>query len=760
MGNTVEINKKGYSAVLDSQTGNLVSLKSSRGTEVVFSGGKFGAVTYTENDAKNVFSERYVEWAKPYPALVLEDKFLELKSSGENTYENGSAKTQYHFTEDAVELGLTADSALFSQLGLHFDINFMDKDQEGDFRDQWLHSYPYSSRDGSVQFFGFNTPNDEWLLIMGLDALDGWRIIYDCHDLHGFQMLRHFDRRLKSRDNDGKTHMNISISLHNGLEEMLGYVEKTLGIVLPRLTVSAVQTGGEICVKVGDAKETRVYDPENNEVESHHTGDEVKFIADKEGFYTVETVSKQGNRADATVFCFTDWKDFFIRATDAVREPYHCDFNLCEGAMWLQSTLIRENFFGLDEKCEERINGFIRDNMSVTRENQKPEDWGKILPFEHEWKGKKYSAYHTYGLERVQNQVTQAMCMVELYKLRKDRDFLDLAANYIINIINDHMNGDGCVYCANTDYATVTCLLHGFIDVMNFLQLNKDERYRVIYDASVQMTEHLIRRGFNFPTEGVGNLRQMEDGSISCTALSLLYSYLFLKRDKRYLDEALKVLELHDSWCMQVNDVRMYQSTLRWWETCWEGDADGSGINCGHAWTIWKAEADFWYAYAANDFARAVKSFNGYMTNLCKVRPDGRMYTSYTPDYITGQPYLGKITHGYPERTDSSMPYYLWTRAADTWMFAAGVKLTGEKTLLNTTVEEGDTYRLTTAAVELRRLFFAGADKPIEIDTTHAAEIIPCGVGFAVKTGIVISTSENKTVIQPVDGKIIITEEK
>ena len=116
----------------------------------------------------------------------------------------------------------------------------------------------------------------------------------------------------------------------------------------------------------------------------------------------------------------------------------------------------------------------------------------------------------------------------------------------------------------------------------------------------------------------------------------------------------------------------MYRSSLRWWETKWEGDRDGNAICAGHAWTIWLAEADFWYFYLTGDNTYYNKAYNGFMSNFAKIDADGKSYTCYQPDYIAGGGFTDRaddvefrIAKGFPRQTDSGLSRYVWIRAVE-----------------------------------------------------------------------------------------------
>ena len=125
----------------------------------------------------------------------------------------------------------------------------------------------------------------------------------------------------------------------------------------------------------------------------------------------------------------------------------------------------------------------------------------------------------------------------------------------------------------------------------------------------------------------------------------------------------------------------MYRSSLRWWETLWEGDADGNALCCGHAWTIWRAEADYWYYYLTGDREYLRKAYCGFMSNFAKIDKDGKSYSCYQPDYITGGGFTARsedvkfrIVKGFPKQTDSGLSRYVWIRCADTLLEDSSVR--------------------------------------------------------------------------------------
>lgn len=220
----------------------------------------------------------------------------------------------------------------------------------------------------------------------------------------------------------------------------------------------------------------------------------------------------------------------------------------------------------------------------------------------------------------------------------------------------------------------------------------RDERSVIFQQTAIKVAEFLIERGMYFPTEG-GNPdldEDAEDGSISCTALSLLYVCANLHYDKNNVEFAKEVLKLHEAWTIFSNDVRMNASSFRWWETIWEGDGEGPAICAGHAWTIWKAEALYLYGILCCDEKAIIESWNGFVSNFVKTEQSGKMFSCYEPDYIRGGGCYGEkknlktlagedisvkyeTGHDYPKHYDNSLSRYAWIRSAYSWLHTAAI---------------------------------------------------------------------------------------
>ena len=216
------------------------------------------------------------------------------------------------------------------------------------------------------------------------------------------------------------------------------------------------------------------------------------------------------------------------------------------------------------------------------------------------------------------------------------------------------------------------------VDLAKFLENLDKDRSRRYFECAGRMAAYLYSRGLVFPTEG--NVTEeaeaeMEEGSVSCTALGLLYYCKNVHAEQKYIEKAKEILDLHESWVIRTPLAQMHGSTLRWWETLWEGDADGPALCCGHAWTIWRAEADWLYYSLTGDRCYRAKAWNGFMTNLAKIHPDGKSYSIYNADMINGGGFHDRcedvkfeIAGKYAKQPDSGLSRYVWIRLNDTFL--------------------------------------------------------------------------------------------
>ena len=148
-----------------------------------------------------------------------------------------------------------------------------------------------------------------------------------------------------------------------------------------------------------------------------------------------------------------------------------------------------------------------------------------------------------------------------------------------------------------------------------------------------------------------------------------------VEKREDYIKKAKEILDLHENWVIKAPIAGMHRSTLRWWETGWEGDGDGPAICAGHAWSIWRGEADYLYFELTGDASHLIKAQNTFMTNLSKINEKGESYANYNPDMINGGGFHCetskinyKVATKFPTIKDSGLSRYVWIRINDTFL--------------------------------------------------------------------------------------------
>ena len=293
--------------------------------------------------------------------------------------------------------------------------------------------------------------------------------------------------------------------------------------------------------------------------------------------------------------------------------------------------------------------------------------------------------YETACYSRIQEPYNGVSILLAAYRCFGDEKYLDLAKTVLRHRLAVDQHEDGGLYqpgmgsiTEDIDYTTVTCMVIPIVDMALELTAQNDPMADYLTQAAIRMADHVVSRGQDFPTEGGFSDEvdtEMEEGSMSCAALTVLYVASKLIAKPEYLQYARETLNNHDAFTVWTQHPCMYRSSLRWWETIWEGDSDGPAVCFGHAWSIWRAEAEYYYALLTMDDDRLLDSWNCFMSNLSKTQPDGSMYAIYQYERISSGDLTtqGKMMdrsdrEGFPRRKDLTLSRYAYARAARTWM--------------------------------------------------------------------------------------------
>lgn len=717
----------------------MYNLSGDTNTNLVNAKGNTGGISYTyitDDITKNSGKVDFIPYFDRFCLCENMELYKEkiICRSKENKF-----KIIYSLDEELV-IELECKNDNISELAFNFDLNFMGV-KGTDYKKQLLPTSPYTSDNGKYIYYTMTSPNGKFMTILAQTPSDGWRLRYSdislCHYIDGIQFFASFDRKFRG---SGRKRIKLRVFFSDTMEE----VYKNVGKIYDRpycFNIVSGGFGGSVVKCSDDTEKVKIISPSKKitYMKSDKNGN-VVFCPKEYGIHKVIPLKNETEGLNITIWNGTDYNKLYEKSCDTIKKPYHIDQNLCEGGMFLWAMLLYMNKTGT-----KKYDAIVRQELDVIiGQNGENVPRKTIVPY----KTDRFEAYHISDSDRIQEQFAGVSILLEAYKLYNEEKYLTYAINALNELIDNRLSDDGMIFRFNDsgrieDYTTVYVPIISIADMAVYLKNKDNKKSEKFADAAVKIADFLVRRGLNFPTEGELNPNkepEMEDGSISCTALSVLYVYHYIKRDAKYLEFAKKILDLHNTWVIYTPDARMYQSSFRWWETIWEGDGAGPAICAGHAWTIWRAEALFLYGIEANDDECLLKSWNGFVTNFAKINGKGESYSCYEADYIRGGGAVNirksllqlqgediskeyRIAHDYPKHTDSSLSRFVWIRCESTWAGVAAIlNIKGNIIGINIQREKGEW----SVGKDIKRVYIGNISKSekiiinnIDVDTRN-----------------------------------------
>lgn len=623
-------------------------------------------ITKGEKPSSTPFIDRKGEFSESYGTLRCED-----------------IDTTLSVTEEEIGLlfELESKNPILSEFGVNLPFNFMGKKDGGGWRRQFLFNSPYASQDGQIIYAYLTKPNGNNIVVAIKGGADGWKMDYSPylggHYFINLKLLSNFDKVYKTQRR--KHLLTFAIIPVSDFDDCLQKLAAFYGVPFMDYDRGGGCIGSEI--------ELKFYGKVDGFLEITGNTETMLPCSDRykiklAGETKLIPVYKGKRGAESTVYGYKNIIELYKMSMNAVdmKDVEVTDGNLCEHQCWAPAML---RFLSHFKNClsgaevteyENKIKQLL-DVVTETDET-KAKEGITIFAFPQ----KEFPAYNIYGNNRIQEEFFGITLLLDAYRYFGDEKYFDYAIKTTDSLLENYQKEDGRLERCNNgvweDYTTVCCPMIPLVDMANFLADKDPIRSEKYFEAASKMAEYLFCRGLSFPTEGgvaVEAEAEMEDGSISCTALALLYYCKNVKKVQKYIEKAKEILDIHESWVIKTPICQMHGSSLRWWETQWEGDADGPAICAGHAWTIWRAEADYLYFALTGDKQHLLKSYNGFMTNLSKIHADGKSYSIYNPDMINGGGFHGRaeeirfeIARKFARQADSGLSRYVWIRINDT----------------------------------------------------------------------------------------------
>lgn len=649
--------------------------------------GRFGYLAYTRK-SEDINAQLH-PGSMPFTEqhMGYDDRFVNAEFGTKLTVEN---------TDQALILDLFCNGQDVDAAGLYLPFNFISR-KNGYWQQQFTISSPYHTADYKRHLFYLDRPDGNAVVCVVENEIECFMVNYSPyqggHFIRGITFWSQLDQAYGRPEREEKR-VRVHIIAVANYKEAIQQACRIWNCSALYYDVSSCYAGQTFRFEqIGSVDEIRITAPSG----ANETVYDGCFKPSEYGFYQAVPYTNGVAGMDCTVFCMDSLTQMHCRATEIihqdhsviigktpdgqpVHEPTHLtyrgykDFNLCEHCMWAWSALKYLQYGNGDSRIDRDVRNFLNIldpamQVNLPRCTYDPE-----------------AGYNTRGGDyRIQEAFNGVNILIDAYRMYKEPRFLELAKSALRSKLELDQLEDGGVYryCGKGEdryrfeYTTVTCMVLPVADLAVLLSELLDPDADFFANAAIRMADRMISRGLDFPTEGGDDPEvdpEMEEGSMSCTALTALYVYAKICKKQEYLDFAAKILKLHDGYSVYTPHPVTFRSSLRWWETIWEGDSDGPAICFGHAWTIWRAEAEYWYGMLARDDVRLVDSYNGFMSNFAKTDREGNMYAIYQYEQLScpAMEDRGHMTdrtcrEGFPHRTDQTLSRYAWARAGATW---------------------------------------------------------------------------------------------
>ncbi len=268
-----------------------------------------------------------------------------------------------------------------------------------------------------------------------------------------------------------------------------------------------------------------------------------EVVIEREGIWSAIPSAKGNKGLGCTLFGYKDYSTLYKSYLDGILRDGLLDpfGNSCEGQCWLSAMLRYMTKYGYVSEyaafAERALNRIMRFDERGAVERY------SVLTVPHEG----LPAYNVYKSQRVQKRFFGAGIFLDAFNALGDKKYPEFAVNMINSALSFYQREDGRIETFTEwlgkyeDYSTVCCPMINIVDVALALKESDPEKSKAFLKSAKRLADYLLRRGLVFPTEGGSSEEaeaEMEDGSISCTALALLYYSAYVERNEKYIEKA------------------------------------------------------------------------------------------------------------------------------------------------------------------------------------------------------------------------------
>src|SRR5690625_4820862 len=694
----------------------------------------------------NVVQNESTSFALPFDQSTQErERTIRLKLLNEQnnqvSFNGKNVKQFYQFYDDYFMIHTVFSQQKGPRMGVNFDFAFLDCDDDG-FENKLMLTEMYIDPNYLYAYFLFRQYNGQYIVMAINERFAAYRLKYSYfgHRVTGMQILANASDVITDEDRNmiQTDSLRIMIGFQPNLQAAKKFAAEILNISIASYELSGNVIGNDFSfTTINDFDEVRILDEDGHETSFKEDNSHYFFHLEKDTMYRI--ISRVNNREHVSyVLAHKNWSDYYNiicpfyrkyfqhetgafyrvmfkntlspqggRTFEGVHfgNPYEMmscrtgEFGGFAGWAMLKYLRLHPN----NDKIFQSVKKYI-EHWALNLHGRKKSLYGTVHKKPHRHFLKKYSAYHLYKeINFPQYEVFLMEQLIDYYELTNSPIIFTELIAIADHFIHDHIGENGEVLYHKTDYTTVHTPVVLFVKLVKLCEkINEDELADTYRQVAANMTEHIVNRGLDFPTEGESCT---EDGSVSCSALSILYYCYHIKYESHYIGMAEKMLHLHRMLELTTYDAKMYMSSIRFWETLYESNEYGPSYNAGHSWTLWSAEAKIYYALLTAEFSYLKEAYNGFITNMAKVEPNGGMPASYTPDMIPGiphKPYLfiyeptqllkrdkrSYLGMKYPSNTYSTTGNYFLIKYEETFNEISGLDVKNQY-LINMQVNQG-----------------------------------------------------------------------
>lgn len=713
--------RRNYAIELDENTGSIISLRDTKKSDANW-------VAEAESTSFGVPFINGTQWEEnnvPCKLIRCTDTEAEVESC------EGAIKIRYHFEETQVVCSLKMVPGCGPRAGLQMDWNFFDMPKSSSWQQQCMPHILYTDEEYEYAYLVFATADHRYAAIT-MQGFSAWRIKYSYpgHRMIGFQILTQADDVVTTGKKALTVSENVNIHMFFGdtetecLERIADILH--LGIAIPK--ISGGTTGATIPFDIVGRYES-VGIVASNGIEQNVQENKIALV--QEGIYQIIVTTEYKKRHVSYVLCHKNWEALFDQVNAFYKDNFQDESGAFYRAIWSDTCSPKNGFtlegtafgdttalyscrsgefggfagwammkncilFGEKPELMTALNRYVY-NWVLNQGHESNPYNSTICKCEQEYLGRKYGPYHLYHeVNYPQHEAFFLEQLVDFYQITKKHEVLDDALQLARHFVTEHMEPNGMVVCQNTpkgekvDYCTVHAPICGLIKLAEIIRETNEQESQWLLKSAEKLADYVCARGLSFPTEGEACT---EDGSMSCSAITLLWAYRHISPKKEYMQTAKMILDYHEALVLRGTDCRQTNSSVRFWETQYESRDWGPSINAGHAWTIWAAEAKALMAEILGDVTLLQEAYEGFITNMCKVQPNGAMPSCFTPDMIPGLPHKPcvwggtyvppEVTELRPTTTYLAMDFvsktyacsgnYFLIKAAEIWSHISGI---------------------------------------------------------------------------------------